>query len=307
MVQFGDTVDMLAPTWAQNTASQLTGMETLFDAGQAFVRQDESYLAVNAAHHSSAHKQSDDTGFVLAENRQIVLGDAGRWGFEEDAPDRIYARSATAHNVLTVDDQDFDWEHAEPYGGGLEAAGNGSGWYVLVVRNPLLKRQGVTHRRFLIYRPGRTLIVLDSVQSTDTHEYVRHFHFGAGIDAEIRARRIVVNGPGIPESTLTDLSMSTTMTLDCGREDPRLGWTYPSDRQRTAVWTATFSSEATNATLASVFALGQASQQVTAAVRRGDQVEVKIDQGPNLRVTVKPPHAVVEVLTAPQRAQDSDQ
>lgn len=248
IAQLGDSDDLPAPAWAREAAAGLRGMNALPEAGQAYVRQDDSYLAVSAAHHGGAHKHSDDTGFILIERGQVLLGDAGRWGYYESEPDRLYARSASAHNVLTVDGTDFGWRDAEPYGSGLEAVGEGDGWYAIIVRNPLLSRQGVEHRRTLLYRPGEVLIVLDDVRSEEEHEYARHFHFGPGIEVEHEGQgQIAITGGGV-SATLADPGEEAEISLTRGRDDPRLGWTYPGDRERTAVWTASMRSRATSAT-----------------------------------------------------------
>jgi hypothetical protein len=256
MVQLGDTDDLPAPAWARETAMSLRGMRALFEAGQAFVREGDSYLALGAAHHGRAHKHSDDTGFVLVEGGRVVLGDAGRWGYYEQEPDRLYARSAAAHNVLTVDGQDFGWREAEPYGSGLEAADEADGWYAIVVRNPLLAARGVEHRRTLRYRPGAALVVEDDVFSAREHEYVRHFHFGAGLEAKVDGDgRVVVAGNGIV-AALTALDENTKVSLARGSEGPRRGWTYPGDRERTPVWTAILRSRASDVKLRAALTLG---------------------------------------------------
>jgi hypothetical protein len=246
MAQLGDTDDLRAPKWARDTASSLRGMNALFEAGQAFVREGDSYLAVSAAHHSAAHKHADDTGFLLIEDGQVILGDAGRWGYYEDEPDRIYARSAAAHNVLTVDGQDFDWRGAEPYGSGLEVARENDGWHSIVVHNPLLAKQGVDHWRVLLYRPGEALLVLDGVRSAEEHEYARHFHFGTHLEAERDGDgRISITGKGVAV-TLTDVGSITQLSLERGDDEFRGGWTYPGDREQEAIWTVTLRSRATS-------------------------------------------------------------
>ena len=256
MVQLGDTDDLPAPGWARDTAASLRGVNALFEAGQAFVRDGESYLAVSAAHHGPAHKQADDTGFLLMERGRVLLGDAGRWGYYEKEPDRLYARTAAAHNVLTVDRQDFDWRNANPYGSGLVAAADAGDWYVIVVRNPLLGEQGVDHRRILLYRPGEALIVVDEVRSAAPHRYLRNFNFAPGLELEPRGgNEVAISGRGVT-ATLTDLSERTEVSLNRGMEEPpHVGWTYPGDRQRREAWTATYRSYGDEMTLLTALGL----------------------------------------------------
>lgn len=270
MAQLGDTDDLPAPEWARDTARILRGMRALPEAGQVFVREDDSYLAVGAAYHGAAHKHADDTGFVLIENGETLLGDAGRWGYYEDEPDRVYARSAAAHNVLTVDGRDFDWRDARPYGSGLVAADVERGWRRIAVRNPLLARQGVDHLRLILYRPAETLVVLDDVRSPEEHEYARHFHLGPTLETERQgADSIAVTGKGVA-ATLKSLGEGVEVDLTRGREDPRLGWTYPGDRERKAVWAVRLRSRARSATLVAALTLsGKALTSRSAPVVHG--------------------------------------
>ena len=258
MAQLGDTDDVPAPDWARDAAAPLRGLRVLPRAGLAFVREGGSYLVVTAAYHGPAHKHSDDTGFLLVEGGRTILGDAGRWGYYEDEPDRRHARSAAAHNVLSVDGKDFDWRRAEPYGSGLEAAAEGEddGWYAIAARNPLLERQGVEHRRVLFYRPGAALLILDRVRSAAPHRYLRNFNFAPGLELEQRGgNEVAISGRGVT-ATLTDLSERTELSLSRGMEEPpHLGWTYPADRERREAWTATCSSHGDEMTLLTAIGL----------------------------------------------------
>jgi hypothetical protein len=277
MAQLGDTDDLPAPNWARDASSSLRGMNPLFEAGQAFVREGKSYLAVSAAYHGPAHKHADDTGFLLVENGQVVLGDAGRWGYYEDEPHRLYARSAAAHNVLTVDDQDFEWRAAEPYGSGLEAAGECDGWYAIAVRNPLLASQGVDHRRILLYRPAQALLVLDEVRSPAAHEHTRRFHLGSELEAEqVRPGCIAIAGKGLA-ATLTDPVGDAEISLARGQDDPHAGWAYPGDRETKAVWTAALRSRADSATLTCALTLDRAPIEVTGVEITLRHVELELD------------------------------
>lgn len=251
--QLGDSDDQPAEDWAIGEAARQSGMAVFPETGNAFVRDGDSYLAVSAAHHSSTHKHSDETGFLLVEGGQVLLGDAGRWGYYEEEPDRLYARSAFAHNVLTVDQRDFGWRESEPYGSGLLAAGEGDGWYAILATNPLLAQQGVEHLRLLLYRPGKTLVVIDDVRAEEPHDYSRRFHFGPAIEARLDDQGHVIAGGKRVAATLTDLGTGTEIALDRGRDEPtRLGWAYPSDRKRVPVWTATMRSRAASASMTAV-------------------------------------------------------
>lgn len=278
--QLGDTDDTTGDKWAAEASSQLQGLEALPQSGYAFVRDGDSYLALSAGYHSSAHKHADGTGFVLYESGEVLLGDAGRWGYYEQEPDRLYARSAFAHNVLTVDEQDFDWRESDPYRSGLLAAGEGEGWYAILATNPLYGRQGVEHRRLLLYRPGELLVVVDEVRAEEPHGYARRFHFGPGFEARLDdSGHVAIEGERL-SATLTDLGADTKLELDRGRDEPtRLGWTYPSDRERLPVWTATLRTDAADATMTAVLSLGDSTPSVTRAELDADRAFLETSDG----------------------------
>ncbi len=287
--QLGDTDDHPAERWAIEATAGQRGLGAFPETGTAFVRSDDSYLAVTSAYHSAAHKHSDGTGFVLVEDGRVLLGDAGRWGYYEDEPDRRYARSAFAHNVLTVDDRDFGWRDSTPYGSGLLAAGEGDGWYAILATNPLLARQGVQHRRLLLYRPAELLVVIDEARAAESHDYARRFHFGPELDASLDTKGCVaVEGERI-SATLTDLGADPEVELNRGRDEPaRLGWTYPADRERLPVWTATLRRRAADVTMTAVLSLSNLAPVIT-------QVELTAD------------HAVLETSTGTVEARFESQ
>lgn len=290
VVQLGDTDEIPAESWAMEATSERHGLKALYQSGYAFVRDGDSYLALSAAHHGLAHKHADDTGFVLVERSQVLLGDAGRWGYYESEPDRLYARSAFAHNVLTVDEQDFDWHENQPYRSGLLAAGEGHGWYAILAANPLLLSQGVEHRRLLLYRPAETLVVIDDLQAEKPHDYTRRFHFGPELEVtRDEQSRAIAMGKGLT-ATLADVGRRTDIVLDRGRDEPtRLGWNYPADRKRVPIWTATMHSRAADTTLTAVLTVERDSP----AIRRA---KIEID-----RAVVETTTGLVEVLLPPDR------
>lgn len=299
LAQLGDTDDVPAPKWACRAASKLHGINALFEAGQAFVRDGDGYLAVSAGYHSSAHKHADDTGFILVENGVTVLSDAGRWGYYEE-PDRLYAQSAFAHNVLTVDEQDFDWREREPHRSGLLAASEEDGWYAILAKNPLLKRQGVDHRRLLLYHPGELLVVIDEARANEQHDYARRFHFGPGLAARFDAESCVEIGGERTTATLVDLGREARVKLDRARDEPtHLGWSYPADRERLPVWTATLRTRAADASMTAVLRLGDSTLTVARAAFDADRAVLETSAGTaEVRFERRQPEAEIRPMSA---------
>jgi hypothetical protein len=293
IAQLGDTDDSPAPDWATRDSVRQHGLKAFYDGGSAFVRSADSYLCVTCGYHSHAHKHSDDAGFLLVEGEQTVLGDAGRWGYYENEADRKYARSAHAHNVLTVDDQDFAWSDADPYGSGLILACEENGWYALLVRNPLLAAQGVRHRRLLLYRPASALIVIDDVKADEAHNYARHFHFGPGLAARIDGKLVKVTGRKLT-AKLADVGENSASKIELvrGQDRPvRKGWTYPGDRERIPIDTVTLCSRGRrfNAAVALTFddagmTVNEASMEDRGAIVKTSGGVVAVQLDPNERV-----------------------
>jgi hypothetical protein len=256
LAQLGDSDDVAAPRWAREAASGHHGMKAFHRGGQAFVRDGDSYLAVSAAHHSNAHKHGDDCGFILVEGGHTILADAGRWGYYEKEPDRLYARSARAHNVLVVDDADFDWRKGTPYGSGLLSACYEAGWYFIAAHNPLLEQQGVFHTRLFQYRPGVILLITDALVSSEHHVYTRHFHFGQALTVE----RTTARGCRLKAADFSvryvDLTATPTVAFPSPSDTPPYGWLYPADRSRVPCATAVVRSTGSTAHLTAAFLLG---------------------------------------------------
>ena len=120
--------------------------------------------------------------------------------------------------MLLVDGQTFGWRGSQPYGGAIDAIGDGDGWHAIVGHNPLLAQQGVEHQRALLWRPGAMLITLDRVRSAERHRYTRHVHLGPAIGLESGAGSVTLAADGFA-GELRDWSeeVVTTSTVR-GRE-----------------------------------------------------------------------------------------
>ena len=153
ILPFGDTDRMTRPKFSRGRPVP-QGFAFLARGGYAIVRHGSSYFAVTCSYHTTAHKQADELSWVLYENDQVLVGEAGRYGYRsESEPGRIYARSVYGHNALILDDESPSWQGRPSYGSGLLAAGAGFGWYAVLGHNPSLGED--VHRRLFCYRPGR--------------------------------------------------------------------------------------------------------------------------------------------------------
>lgn len=263
--QLGDTNRINAPRWSREVASTTFGTRLFERSGYAVVRHPDAYLAQIAAFHGAGHKQADELTFVLFDQDHLLIGDPGTWSYDEHHPLRLYARASEGHNVLVVDGQTFAWRGSSPYGGALQAVGDGNGWHAILGHNPLLKQQGVDHRRAILWRPGAVLITLDLVRSAERHTYTRHVHLGPSIELEARDGCLRLTADDLT-GELRDWSEEIVETTTVrGSEEPPAGWTFPSPQQRAPVWRVSFDSEGSDSLLVTVLSIVDPPPQITSA------------------------------------------
>jgi hypothetical protein len=282
----GDSEASTVPNWARELKDEAVGGRAFLGAGYAVVKIEDSYLMCTAQYHSSGHKQADELSFVLWEHGEQVVGEAGRYGYYEDEPGRIYARSSHAHNTLVVDDKSFEWAGRKAYGSGIVALAEHSGRFALEGRNVLLEQDGVRHRRLLLYAPRVLLLIVDRVESDDEHEYTRYLHCGRTIAATDGPDGVLLGGTSFT-GTYTDWTQGTTCERELvrGRTSGRLqGWTFPSDRDWVPTWTITSKSRAASALFVACLAAGAAAPEHVTAAWDDDACEVSTHvEGRSLR------------------------
>ncbi len=269
--QFGHSDLTRAPQFDE--ADDDRGLFFAPKTGWAVVKEPGAYLSVTAMFHNTSHKQADDLSFDLFDGGLRVLSDTGL--YNKDRNDYYeFAQSAQAHSTLTVDGETFPLEEDDAYGGGLQAAGEGDGWYAILGHNPLLAQSGVKHSRLFLYRPGEALVVADSVRSDADHAYDRYFQLGPEVDARVPSGVTVLGSAGEEPAPVKlsgpEFSGSVTSTASVGDQrleeirgetDPLGGFTFPSFRERIARSTLEYSSQAGDADYGVAFDLGGSGLQ----------------------------------------------
>jgi hypothetical protein len=283
ITQFGDSNLEPVPRWGLRRASRLDGMKAFFGAGFAFVRvpsaEGEGYLAVTAGFHNLTHKHADELSFELYDRGHRVVTDTGLY-HKDPGPERRYVLSAAAHSTLTVDGRDWAIDDStSDYGSALDAVGAGDGWYAIEAHNPLVRRQGASHSRLFLYRPGSALLVIDRVRSQRRHRYRRHVQLGP--DLRISGGRgstsLSLEASGF-HGSLFDSGPSRRSEVR-GRKHPLQGFTSPDFRRFDPRWTVRFDSRGRD--LDRALAIGLDGQTWRAAPQRWDAREavISIDLG----------------------------
>ena len=245
LAQIGDTDLEAAPKAVRRRSARLSGMRSMPRAGLAFVRRAGSYLAVTANFHNASHKQADEGSFELSENGVRLVTGPGKYGFDRDLR-RHYVVSARSHSVLTVDGRSFPRDQASAYGSAVVEARRRAGWYVIVVRNPLLRRRGVEHRRIFLYKPGERLVISDRVDAARPHRYRRYLQLGPNIEiADRSAAGLSLRGRGF-HGCVTDARYEggerAARNLVRGRQRPYQGWTFPQVAEAVPRWSVSYAS-----------------------------------------------------------------
>jgi hypothetical protein len=264
------------PTWVPAEAADDSGMRVMWEAGQAIVKRRGGFLQITAGFHNRTHKHADDLGFHLYDRGRDIVSDSGIYHYDPDQW-RGFSRSPQAHSVLTVDGEPFPiYEPEHAYGSGLLAAGSARGWYAVEGRNPVLRDQGVRHRRFFIYRPGRVLLVVDLVRSRRRHSYRRYFQIAPPIGVRRVGGGLALRGGGF-RGALRDQGDPGRLRMVRGRLDPPGGWSFPAFRERVPRWAVSFHSRGRNANYLASFGL---RGSVTARLRGVGRSSLRLAVGP---------------------------
>lgn len=127
--------------------------------------KDSSFLFFQASFHSQAHKHRDDLSFILQEKGINLLIDSGKYGYQKGKY-REYFTSTRAHNTIEIDGESTSRDQKYAYGSALvgEPIFIDGFWCVKAKVNHLVN--GYKHERFIVYKPGEDLYVLDRVIST---------------------------------------------------------------------------------------------------------------------------------------------
>jgi hypothetical protein len=150
------------------------------------------YLAFNGTFHSRQHKHADDFNIQLFSNGESILSDPGTFTYQYDLPERMYIESTRAHNCLEIDGLNYSRFRKDAFGNCIQSV-DVLGDFVLIDAEVIRKRLvsdsipnnqvkmsdavdvEITHRRKVIYLPDNFMLVVDLVDSAQSHTYRQWF------------------------------------------------------------------------------------------------------------------------------------
>jgi hypothetical protein len=252
IVQFGDSQQRRAPDEYREQAFDQNGIFALRRSGYAFVRQGSSYLALTSSFHNSTHKHADELSFDLYDRGHRIVSDTG---FFHKDPGRWfrYTHSASAHSTVTLNGKSFPRSGGAAYGSGISAWGQGPSdtggtWFAIKARNPLLRRRGVGHSRWLVYKPGVALIVVDRLRSGRKRRYKSLFQLGPDLTVSEQPQAFGLSAAGLNGALRSNGGgRRTGRNLLRGSKKPLQGWTSPAFRVKDPRATAIFKTKGADA------------------------------------------------------------
>lgn len=197
------------------------GTETVGDftaSGYAIARGGDWMLFVSGMCRSISHKHADETGFELFDGGRYIFMDTGRYGYIDNNW-RRYARSAAAHNTVSVAGREIARGDVEMVGSCLSGIRQTEGAFVIdgEVNRPGLFRQ----RRMIEYVPGRSLHIIDDMAGEQDWTYVSSLHLAPDLLPKLTERGFEVDlGDGRTMRAETD---AERVTMARGETDPIRG------------------------------------------------------------------------------------
>ncbi len=195
----------------------------------------KTYAAVKSEFHSDAHYHEDETSFVLSAFGHDLIVDPGIYSYNRD-PFGSYMRSSAAHNILAVDDRDFERDWGMVGLAGITrfhvAADETSGMVELTHPHYEKIEVGV-FRQFGQLAPG-SYVVRDLHESKTTRVYSQLFHLAPGASVRKTGQNtFAVSWKGYPY-VLWFRSVFDSFDVIEGAIAPIQGWYFPSYGVKTA-------------------------------------------------------------------------
>jgi len=255
------------------TGTKPTTQKLYKKSGFAAVKDEASYLALQAAFYSTTHKHADNLTIVWHEKDRAILVDAGQYGYVGPVkinsddwrkgfifsdPKRQYVEKTRAHNTVEIDGRDFLRRGAKPFGSAIRDGGIVNGTHYILSETE--EFDTIRFQRLLLYRPGEWLIVADGLDDSkrSSHAFKQWFHFDRKLSLVKTADGFssVVDGNKLKIKSLTQGTKRIGPIQ--GQTSPHLqGWYSPSLGKLVSNPAVAFTANGSRAQLVTLFTFGE--------------------------------------------------
>lgn len=210
-------------------ADRCFAVADLSASGYAIVRSlpsepQDSMLFVTGMAHNYVHKHADELSFELFEFGRFIFIDSGKYGYNRNKA-RNYAISASAHNTISLDDEQFSVRSLTLDGSLLlPIAHDDQGFRI---EGNLQRADLFDQHRIITYDPGASLRIVDHLIADGARHYVSSLHFAPDLEPRLAGDGFLVSvGDREVRGTLVS-DGPCTLAMVRGQNEPRLGWFSP--------------------------------------------------------------------------------
>ena len=227
---------------------------------------DSFYLMFTAANNKGrAHKHMDDLSFILFAYGHDLLIDPGKYTYNYNTPGAKYIVSRWAHNVVTVDNENYFSPAAaiDKYFSNDQCD---------MIQASYKVHPNFMHQRTLLYLRPQNVILIDEIKAlnktsaSENHTFEQLFHFAPNIKTQIDKQGSVVKGvvpnsdQNTPAITITQLNDGKkSAEIICGSDDPMQGWVSLSHGSLTKAPVAKFMGKGVEATFVTCLSITKES------------------------------------------------
>jgi len=190
------------------------------------------YAAIQSDFHSFGHYQEDDTSFILNAFGHDLVIDPGLHTYDKNPID-IYMRKSRAHNVLIVDDIDFNFNLANTGLSGITrfAVNKDStqNWRAVVeLTHPHYEHLGVKIYRQFGQIGDASFVIKDVIESNKPHKYTQLYHLAPGAKIEPKTGGTFKISWKAHDCILWLKSDFDSYDMIEGSMNPVQGWCFPN-------------------------------------------------------------------------------
>jgi len=190
-------------------------------------------VIIQADFFSKSHYQEDETSFIITVADHELIIDPGLYSYNKTSQFDIYMRQARAHNLLLVDNMDFDFRLYNAGLSGLtryvvnDTAGNDWKGIIEMTHPHFLREKGVeVHRQFGQINDS-CFVIKDITKANKDHLYSQLFHFAPEATIKsIDSNSFIVSWPDHGIKIWLTSNTETYEVIE-GAMDPAQGWYFP--------------------------------------------------------------------------------